>query len=116
MKAKIKVTSDFNSAVYGPVLGRIRVSLGLTAKQLSEISGISVSTISAFEIGNRNMSVILAAKLLSALDMSEDCFKALSRYHAQKSIDLLTAHKEDPVVQIILLQDVQREKLGLKLV
>lgn len=47
-----------------------RQSLGLTQKQLSELSGIDQADISKLEKGDRNPTVKLLQKLAKAMDMS----------------------------------------------
>jgi len=62
----------------GAAIHALRIAAGLSLKEFSTLTGLSVSTISAVETGTRSLSEQALQDLRSLLGLSEDEFELIS--------------------------------------
>lgn len=98
-------------------LRRIRRSLALTQGELFNLSGISVSMISAVEKGTRALSKEKVIHLRAALSLTEKEFDILSQEKLsdfKKKYGDLKKTTQSGILEIFFQQIEAREKLKLK--
>ena len=107
---------------FGKIIKRQRISVPLTLKKLSDVTGISPSHLGRIERGERFPSARILRKIAKPLGFTEEELFALAGYLSKDSLTMAEEggdyriDKLDPLVARILAQepvDVQRAVIGL---
>jgi transcriptional regulator with XRE-family HTH domain len=100
----------------GNALKRIRSALAMGQGELSELTGLSISMISAIETGDRTPSEETIENLMTVLSLSREeleliCLDDLSKFAARYR--KLAGHTQQAILEAIASQYRARKRLGL---